>query len=67
MRRSLASFEAQVKTRRDHVGMAGLDGHTVSDLADRQRRFVAEELRQDALVGGGEVLHDDKRHGDVGG
>ena len=60
-------LEAQVKTRRDHVGMAGLDGHTVSDLAYRQRRFVAEQLRQDTLVGGGEVLYHDKRHGDVGG
>ena len=47
--------------------MVGLDGHAIGDLSDRQGRFVAEQLGQDALVGRGQVLHDDDGHADVGG
>ena len=61
------ALEAQVEARRDHVGVVGFDGQAVSDLTDRQRRLVAEQFGQDALVGRGEVLHDDERHADVGG
>jgi hypothetical protein len=58
--------ENDVPVRRRDVDDVRLDPHAVLDLADRERRLAGEQLDEQALVSGRQVLRDHVRHPRVG-
>ena len=69
--RSRHQFEMAVRhqhgsVRWDHVDPIGLNQRLIVDLGDRHCRVSTEDLGEHALMFGGEVLHEHKRHASIG-
>nr|WP_255604410.1 hypothetical protein [Oscillochloris sp. ZM17-4] len=54
--------EGHVAVGRDDIGAVGLHDHAVLDLEDLHAGVAPDQLAEDALVVGGEVLNEDEGH-----